>query len=135
MNKEQVIADLNEILKLEYTAVLQYTYEGLVVKGLDRPRFLAMFQGEANESLMHAQLVGSKIVALGGIPTTEVGTIHPETDLQKMLHFNLGMERSAAELYTRALDNAGDDISLRTMLEGQVAAEKSSVEELERILG
>lgn len=135
MDREKMLVALNEILSLEYTAVLQYTYETLVVKGLDRPRFLAMFQAEAAESLAHAQLVGAKVVALGGTPTTAVGQINPEADLEKMLRNNLAMERRAAELYTRALDHAGDDISLRTMLEGQVAAERSSVEELELILG
>lgn len=135
MDKEQIIADLNEILTLEYTAVLQYTYQTFVVRGLDRPRFVTMFQGEATESLAHAQLVGSKIVALGGVPATSPGPISAETDLVAMLKNDLAMERRAVELYTRALEHAGEDISLRTMLEGQVAAEKSSVEEFELLLG
>jgi bacterioferritin len=135
MDREQIIADLNEILALEYTAVIQYTYQTFVVRGLDRPRFVTMFQSEATESLAHAHLVGSKIVALGGKPTTEVGAINPATDLRTMLENDLAMERRAVELYTRALAHAGDDVSLRTLLEGQVAAEKSSVEEFELILG
>jgi bacterioferritin len=134
MANEQIIADLNEILSLEYTAVLQYTYETFVVKGMDRPRFVTMFQGEAAESMAHANLVGQKIVALGGLPTTKVGEIQPITDLRKMLEANLAMERRAVQLYTNALEHAGGDVSLRNLLEGQVAAEKSSVEELERIL-
>lgn len=134
MNREQVIADLNEILSLEYTAVLQYTHEAMVITGLDRPRFVTMFQGEAAESLMHAQLVGSKIVALGGLPTTSVGAINPETALRPMLEHNLGLERRAVQLYTLALEHAADDVPLRTMLETQIATEKASVEELERIL-
>jgi bacterioferritin len=134
MANERIIADLNEILSLEYTAVLQYTYETFVVKGMDRPRFVTMFQGEAAESMAHANLVGQKIVALGGLPTTKVGEIQPITDLRKMLEANLAMERRAVQLYTSALEHAGNDVSLRNLLEGQVAAEKSSVEELERIL-
>lgn len=134
MDKEQVIADLNELLTLEYTAVLQYTYEGFVIAGLDRPRFVAMFQGEANESLMHARMVGEKIVALGGIPTTEIGAIDTTTDLMTMLRNNLALESKAVELYSRALEHAQDDIALRVMLENQVQIEKASVEELQRIL-
>ena len=134
MNKEQVIADLNEILTLEYTAALQYTYETMVVRGLDRPRFVAMFQGEAAESMAHAQMVGAKIVALGGVPTTEIGRISAETELEPMLRQNLALERRAVELYTRALDHAQDDVAMRSMLENQVQIEKNSVEELERIL-
>lgn len=135
MDNKQIIADLNEILTLEYTAVLQYTYQTFVVRGLERPRFVTMFQGEATESLAHAQLVGSKIVALGGVPTTTVGKLDATQDLMTMLKNDLGMERRAVELYTQALEHAGDDISLRTLLEGQVAAEKSSVEEFELLLG
>jgi bacterioferritin len=134
MNKEQVIADLNELLSLEYTAVLQYTYESFVVSGLERPRFLQMFRAEAAESLAHAQLLGDKIVALGGTPTTEVGPINQATDLRAILEHNLQLERTAADLYTRALEHAQDDVALRVMLENQVQIERASVEELERIL-
>ena len=134
MNKEQVIAELNAILTLEYTAVLQYTHESFLLDGLERPHYLQMFRGEAAESLTHAQMVGEKIVALGGVPTTEVGEITVATELREMLQNNLRLERSAVEAYTRALAAAEDDVALRTMLEGQVAAEQASVEELERIL-
>jgi hypothetical protein len=51
-----------------------------------------------------------------------------------MLEHNLGMERTAVGLYTRALEHAQDDVALRTILENQVQIEKQSVEELERIL-
>ena len=134
MDVNQVIDDLNEILKLEYTAVLQYTYEGFVISGLDRPRFAAMFAGEATESLTHAQMVGAKIVALGGTPTTATMPIKTTRDLREMLTNNLAMERMAVELYTNALEHASDDVALRSMLENQVSIEKGSVEELERIL-
>ncbi|MFN0095482.1 MAG: bacterioferritin [Dehalococcoidia bacterium] len=134
MANDGILGALNEILKLEYTAVLQYTYEGFVVTGLDRPRFLAMFQGEAAESLAHAQMVGSKIVSLGGTPTSETMAIATTRDLREMLENNLAMERKAVELYTAALVFAGDDVSLRTMLENQISIEKGSVEELEQIL-
>ena len=134
MNREQVIADLNEILKLEYTAVLQYTYEGFVVTGLDRPRFATMFAGEATESLRHAQMVGAKIVSLGGIPTTETLPLITTSNLPEILQNNLALERRAVELYTAALGHAEDDVALRTMLENQISIEKASVEELERIL-
>lgn len=135
MDREQIIADLNEILTLEYTAVLQYTYESLVLTGMERPQFLPMFQAEAQESLAHAQLVGNKIVALGGVPTTDVGPVNPATELRAILEYNLGMERRAAQLYITALEHAGEaDVSLRVMLENQVQAERESVEELERIL-
>jgi bacterioferritin len=134
MNKEQVIAELNAILSLEYTAILQYTHETFLLDGLERPQYLQMFRQEAAESLAHAQLVGEKIVALGGVPTAEVGEIAVATDLRDMLENNLRLERSAVAAYTRALSLADDDVGLRMMLESQIAAEQASVEELQRIL-
>lgn len=135
MNKEVVIADLNEILTLEYTAVLQYTYEEFVLKGLERQQFAPMFRGEATESLGHAQMVGAKIVALGGIPTTEVLPIDTSTELRAILENNLKLESKAVELYTKALHNAGDDdVALRVMLENQIEVETASVEELRLLL-
>jgi bacterioferritin len=134
MDKEQVIAELNALLTLEYTAVLQYTHESFMLDGLERPQYLQMFRAEAAESLAHAQLIGEKIVALGGVPTTEVGEISVATDLRDMLDINLRLERGAVAAYSRALAAAQDDVPLRTMLENQIAAEQASVEELERIL-
>jgi bacterioferritin len=134
MNKEQVIAELNAILSLEYTAVLQYTYQSIVVRGLDMSRFLPMFQAEAAESLTHARLVGEKIVALGGIPTAEVHPIDTTTDTRRMLENDLRMEAEAAKLYAQALSHAEDDVALRVMLENQVEAETASVEALKRLL-
>lgn len=135
MNREQVIADLNEILSLEYTAVLQYTYEEFVLKGLERQQFAPMFRAEATESLGHAQMVGAKIVALGGEPTTEIGPVDRSTELRAILENNLRLETRAAELYTRALQHVGDDdVALRVMLENQVEIERGSVEELQKLL-
>lgn len=134
MNREQVIAELNAILSLEYTAVLQYTHASFLVDGLERPQYVQMFRAEAAESLAHAQAIGDKIVALGGVPTSEVGEIAVATDLREMLEHHLRLERAAVAAYTRALGAAQDDVALRTMLEGQIMAEQASVEELERIL-
>ncbi len=134
MDKEQVIAELNHILSLEYTAVLQYTHESLVVDGLERTYYVEMFRREAAEALAHAHLIGEKIVALGGMPTTEVGEIAPATDLHEMLRINLRLESAAVEAYSRALAVAQDDVALRTLLEGQIMAEQASVDELQRIL-
>jgi bacterioferritin len=135
VNKEQVIAELNACLTLEYTAVMQYTHAQFMLTGTQRPYYLQMFKSEAAESLTHAQMVGEKIVALGGVPTTEVGEIQVATDLHEMLENNLRMERGAVEAYSRVLRLVGDDdLPLKLMLENQVQAEQSSVEELERIL-
>jgi bacterioferritin len=134
MNKEQVIAELNEALTLEYTAVLQYTYQTIVVNGLERQQLMSLFQGEATESMTHAKLVGDKIVALGGIPTSEVGAINTTTDTRRMLENDLAMETRAVELYTQILSHAEDDIALRVMLENQIETETASVEELKRLL-
>lgn len=134
MNKEQVIAELNEILSLEYTAVLQYTYQSIVINGLQRLELLPLFQAEASESLGHAKLIGDKIVALGGIPTAEVHPINTTTDTRRMLENDLEMETRAANLYAQVLDHAEDDTALRVMLENQVETETNSVEEFKRLL-
>jgi bacterioferritin len=134
MNREHVVAELNNILSLEYTAVVQYTHESFLLDGIERPSYLQMFKAEAAESLAHAQMIGEKIVALGGVPTTELGEIAVAADLRDMLVNNLRLERAAVEAYSRALLLCEDDVPLRTMLENQIATEQASVEELERIL-
>jgi bacterioferritin len=95
-----------------------------------------MFRAEATESLGHAQMVGAKVVALGGVPTTTVGSIDTSSELRAILEHNLKLETRAAEPYTRPLRNVGeDDIALPVMLENQAEIERGSVEELRKLLG
>ena len=134
MDKGQVIDKLNEIVRHEWTGVVQYTQHSFLVQDLWREVYAPLFRKGAEESLHHARLVGDKIVALGGIPTVERGEVRQSADLREMLRYGLEFERGAVKLYGEALALCQDNHPLRVLLENIILEEQQGVEHLEKLL-
>jgi bacterioferritin len=134
MDQKAVIKALNDALALEYAAVVQYAQYSYCVKGFRRLAVAGWFFEQATTSLTHARMMGDKIVALGGIPTTQVGPVREAQDLTSMVKLSLEMERRSVESYQAALTLAADDTALRVLLETRIEAEQADVEELEKML-
>lgn len=93
------------------------------------------FYDESRTAQEHAYKFGQKIVALGGIPTIEVGVpVRQSLDLLEMLQQDLDLERQAKQAYEEALILCQDDTALRAMLEDQIREEQEDIEELEMYL-
>jgi bacterioferritin len=135
MDTTRVIAALNKAISLENAASLQYKQHALLVRGLWRKLFADFFSGESHSALDHAHRFGQKVVALGGVPTVEVGTtIRQSLDVAEMLRQDLDLERQAMQAYLAAHALAEDDVALRTMLEDHIEQEQRDIEELELYL-
>ena len=134
MDTANVINKLNEIVRHEWTGVVQYTQHSFLVQDLWREVYSKMFREGAEESLHHARMVGDKIVALGGTPTVDRNEVRQSTDLREMLRYDLEFERGAVRLYGGALALCQDDHPLRVMLEDIILEEQQGVEHLEKVL-
>jgi bacterioferritin len=134
MDMAKVINKLNEIVRHEWTGVVQYTQHSFLVQDLWREVYAPMFRKGAEESLHHARLVGDKIVALGGTPTVERGEVRQSADLREMLRYGLEFERSAVKFYGEALALCQDNHPLRVLLENIILEEQQGVEHLEKLL-
>lgn len=134
MDRKAVIAALNEALTLEYAAVVQYAQCSYCVKGFRRLAVAGWFFEQATKSLTHARMIGDKIVALGGMPTTRVGPVKEAQDLTGMVKLSLEMERRSITSYQAALALAAEDTALRVLLESRIEDEQADVEELEKML-
>lgn len=134
MDVDKVLTKLNEILRHEWTGVVQYTQHSFVVQDLWREVYAKMFRDSAEEGMKHIQMVGNKIVALGGVPTVERNEIRQSTDLQEMLRYDLELEREAVRLYNEAIALCEDNLPLRVLLENIVVEEQGEVDELQKLL-
>jgi len=134
MDKAKVISKLNEIVRHEWTGVVQYTQHSFLVQDLWREVYTPFFRKGAEESLHHARMVGDKIVALGGTPTVERDEVRQSTDLREMLRYDVEFERGAVRLYGEALALCQDDHPLRVMLENIILEEQQGAEHLEKVL-
>jgi bacterioferritin (cytochrome b1) len=135
MDTGRVIDALNKAVALEHAACIQYKQHALLVRGLWRKVYAEFFREESRSAQEHANKFGQKIVALGGVPTIEVGTaVRQSLELEEMLQYDLELERQAKQAYLDALALCEDDVALRNMLEDQIEDEQRDIEELELIL-
>jgi bacterioferritin len=134
MGRSELIDNLNKALALELSGVIQYTQHSFLIGGPERQVFCDFFRDQAEEAQKHVNMLGDKVVALGGFPTVEPAMIRQSTDLKEMLKQNLELEREAMDVYKAAWASCGDeDMATRFMLEEQIASEQNHVEELEKL--
>jgi bacterioferritin len=125
---------LNKALSLEWSGVIQYTQHSFLVSGIEREVYAKFFRDQADEAQDHANSLGDKIVALGGIPTVEPALIRQSVELKEMLAQDLELEREALKAYMKAWASCDDeDLPTKFELEGRIAEEQRHIEELEKL--
>ncbi|MGD9563744.1 MAG: bacterioferritin [Pyrinomonadaceae bacterium] len=134
MARTELIENLNRALGLELAAVIQYSQHSYLVTGHEREVFKDWFRDQAEEAQDHAESLGDKIVALGGVPTVEPGAIRQSVEVSEMLKQDLDLEREALNVYMAAWASCDEtDLPQKFWLEGRIADEQSHVEELEKL--
>lgn len=134
MPNTALIDNLNRALGLELAGVIQYMQHSFLVTGAERELYRPFFRAQSNEAHVHAETIGDKIVALGGVPTVEPAMIRQATELSGMLQQDLALEREAMSAYMAAWDSCQDaELPTRFMLEERIAEEQIHIEELEKL--
>ena len=134
MARTDLIENLNGALSLELAGVIQYSQHSYLITGVEREVYKEFFREQAEEAQDHAEFLGDKIVALGGIPTVEPAMIRQSTDLKEMLKQDLELEREAMTAYMAAWSSCDEeDLPTKFWLEGQIADEQTHIEELEKL--
>lgn len=134
MSNQAIIDQLNEILKHEWTGVAQYSQASFIVEGVWREVYASKFLDDAKESFGHAQLVGDKITSLGGVPLATRNEIRQSRELAEVLQFSMEFESKAVEMYSKAIDLAGENRALVIFLEDILKEEQEGVDEYAKLL-
>ncbi len=134
MGRAELVDNLNKALSLELAGVIQYSQHSYLVTGKDREVFKDWFRDQAEEAQDHAEVLGDKIVALGGVPTVEPAMIRQSINIDEMLKQDLELEREAMAVYMAAWAACDDnDLPQKFWLEGQISDEQMHIEELEKL--
>ena len=134
MANTELIENLNRALSLELAGVIQYMQHSFLVTGQEREVYRSFFRDQSEEAQDHAETLGDKIVALGGVPTVEPGEIRQSTDLAEMLRQDLELERAAMEAYVTAWRSCTEqELGTKFMLEERIAEEQKHIDELEKL--
>lgn len=136
MDKQTIIAHLNEDLAGELGAIIQYVTYAAKASGPFRPQLVQFFMAEIPDEQLHAQFLANKIVALGGEPTTQPRPVAVARNNYEMVKAVLTAERQAVKDYTQRAEEAAafGDKGLQVQLENQVLDESGHADETERIL-
>ena len=132
LNHDKVCEILNAIMEYELAGVVRYTHSSLMISGPNRIPIVEFLQGQATESLTHAQQAGELLTGLDGHPSQKIAKIEESNrhSIEDILQESLDHEIHALNLYKELL-NCVVDASVyleeyaRTMI-GQ--EEKHSIE-------
>jgi bacterioferritin len=134
--REELIRGLNQDLAAEYGAVVMYRTYASLASGPYRQDLRAFFEGEIPDELGHAAFLADKIVALGGVPTTEVDPVPYTDDNRTMLENALQAEVETLERYTRRLKEAeaAGELAVKIQLEDLIVDESRHRDDIRQIL-
>ena len=137
MDKEQVIAKLNQALENEYAGVVRYSHYSLMIFGFNRIPIVGWFRAQSAESLTHAEQIGEQITALGGHPSLKMGSLletHQHA-VGEILKESLEHERAQVGILREILALVeGEDIQLEEFIRTMIADEQMHIYEIEKML-
>lgn len=132
----RTVAILNEILRAELTGVVRYTHYSLVITGPNRLPLVEFMQGQAAESLVHAQQAGELLTGLGGHPEQGIAPIEEshDHDIDEILRESIAHELAALGLYRKLLECVtGQSIYLEEYCRTQIGAEEMHTLEMNKL--
>ena len=105
-DEKKICEILNSIMEYELAGVVRYTHSSLMVTGPHRIPIVAFLQGQANESLLHAQQAGELLTGLNGHPSQKITPIEESNkhSIKDILEESLEHEVHALNLYKNLLD-------------------------------
>jgi bacterioferritin len=137
LDTERVIALLNRILEQELAGVVRYTHYSFLVFGHSRIPIVSWLQGQASESLLHAQQAGEMITLLGGYPSLAIGPLldSHEHDINAIMRDSLEVEGRALALYKELLGQVeGRSVMLEEYCRQMIYAEEIHAGEVDKML-
>ena len=137
IDKEKVVAVLNQILESELAGVVRYTHYSFLVFGFGRIPIVSWLREQADESLLHAQQVGEWITTLGAYPSLAIGPLLDSQtfDIASILRESLQAEKVALDLYRDLLTLVEDrSVALEEFARQMIHVEEMHAGEVDKML-
>ena len=137
INRDQLIAGLNEDLSREYQAIISYVNYSQVLKGAAFMNIADELAVHAGEELQHALKVANHIDYLGGMPQVTPKPVRTSEKAEEMLRFDLENERETIRQYRRRVRQADalNEYAIAESLRGILVEEQDHLIALATALG
>ena len=98
--KAELIDMLNQALRLEHAARIQYLAHAEQIPGLNAEAIIARLRELASDEAKHEKKIRTLIASyLGGTPCMDLAPTHPGKNIKSILDINLRDEKSAIDFY------------------------------------
>lgn len=132
--QETVIAQCNKILRLKYTTALAYVNYGDRIRAHFRDVLYEHFKEHRDEELDGAYHLAMKITALGGEPEPRIAPIPNTGDMHQIFMILLQFEKELLQELRKLSAMAGENLSLKVMLEEMVLKDQQHADDLRRMM-
>lgn len=106
MDRDSLIALLNEDLELEYRSIVQYVLHIATIKGAQYQATLDELGVHVNQEVQHALALARQIDFLGGVPSAAVPAVPTTSDARGALATDLDLESAQLERYRERVAQA-----------------------------
>ncbi|EKE01684.1 MAG: hypothetical protein ACD_21C00072G0007 [uncultured bacterium] len=97
---EELVTMLNQALRLEHAARIQYLAQADLIKGLNSEAIIERLKEIAGDEAKHEEKFRTLITSyLGGEPTMELAPTHKANTTENILKVNLQDEKAAIDFY------------------------------------
>ena len=134
---DQVIAQLNQALKEELTAINQYFLHAEMCHNWGYHKLGDYIKKQSIDEMKHAEELLERLLFLDATPKMEYMALSVGTNVKEQLEADLKLETNAVEMYNAAVKisrEAGDDTS-RALFSELLKDEEEHVDWLEAQLG
>ncbi|MEK7679126.1 MAG: ferritin-like domain-containing protein, partial [Deltaproteobacteria bacterium] len=100
-SRKKIIEALNLDRAYELGAILQYMGHHYEAEGMESPAIIDIFKKTALDEMKHAELLGERIVYLGGTPVQKATPAKRGGELKAMINEDLAAENDAIERYKK----------------------------------
>jgi bacterioferritin len=137
MASKKLIDALNKDLADELAATIQYLWHHFMAEGMESPAIIELFAKTGRDEMKHIEMIGERIVYLGGTPTTVPSKILVGGTLKKMIQDDLDAENRAIAQYREHIKLCieENDPVTRLMLEKITTDEEGHADTWETTLG
>ena len=124
-------------MEYELAGVVRYTHSSLMISGPNRIPIVEFLQGQATESLTHAQQAGELLTGLDGHPSQKIAKIEESNrhSIEDILQESLDHEIHALNLYKELLNCVVDaSVYLEEYARTMIGQEEQHSIELRKML-
>ena len=108
ITNEQLVANLNEDLRLEFQSIVQYVQHVATITGPEYTSTVDELKVHITQELAHASVLAEQVAFLGGKPATTVPEVAYFSDSREALEADLRLETDQLERYRVRVQEATD---------------------------